>query len=270
MALWVDEADYAPFTPAERTRTNRLRKAVVAEVGARVEAESRRPGRAERNLDAAPGVTAGVTLQRDTVVRAATVEASARLLGMGLDAVAEAIIGVWRQVPAVFAAADGVVWCVDRPRLRRYEDGFLHAVGGPAVVYADGWEENFVRGQNVSSSFWTNSEAVLWSHNTEVRRVGIEYHGWEHFVDAMTLVAEADDPGNPGQTLALYDPRNLWGWTSRPLPRYLVVSNASLDKGGARRRFVLTVPSRHQDPVSAAADLFGLTKAEYIQLQRAT
>jgi hypothetical protein len=222
--------------------------------------------------DAAPGVAGAVVLGAlvelpDLVV----VEAAARLLAHSLGPVVEAVLAVWRQVPALLPLDDGVVWCVDRPRtVVRDPDGYLHAVGGPAVVYADGSARHYVLNWPVNPTFWTDPKEVLGAFNLEVRRIGIDHLGWDRFLDEMTLIAEADDPANPGQILALYDTQALWWPSGDGGPRILAVSNASPDKGGERRRFCLVVPRRHDDPVAAAADLFGLTKGEYSQLQRAT
>jgi hypothetical protein len=86
----------------------------------------------------------------------------------------------------------------------------------------------------------------------------------------MDLVDEQPDPANPGQVLRLYDPTPAGGPELRLRGRLLVVTNASPDKGGARRQFGLVVPPRHGDAQAAAADLVDLEPADYAGLERAT
>lgn len=159
----------------------------------------------------------------------------------------------------------------DRPStIMRDSDGNLHSEEGPAVAWSDHWSLNAWHGTFVPDDFhawdWTR---VVAEPNAELRRCGIERLGWENLTAAMQCVDETDDPGNPGESLSLYRvPEEL-------LPenrdaRLLVVSNASLDKGGRRRRFGLLVPSRHRSALTAAADLFGLPASEYAAIGRAT
>jgi hypothetical protein len=50
----------------------------------------------------------------------------------------------------------------------------------------------------------------------------------------------------------------------------LVVTNASVDRDGTRRTFGLSVPADVPDALSAAALTFGVSRAEYGGLSRAT
>lgn len=147
----------------------------------------------------------------------------------------------------------------------------LHCEDGPAKTYGDGWALNYWHGLLVPADFFDwDVERVLAEKNSEVRRAGIERLGWDTITDRLHLVSSADDPGNPGQTLTLYDlPRDLRDLYGQPA-RILVCANASLDKGGHRRRFGLPVPVAHRDPITAAADLFGVTPDQYRAIARAS
>ena len=83
----------------------------------------------------------------------------------------------------------------------------------------------------------------------------------------LTPVATAPDPGNAPHNLALYDlPPALDGLYAQRA-RLLVCTNGTVERDGTRRRFGLVVPAHHADPVAAAADLYGLTAAQYQQMQ---
>jgi hypothetical protein len=80
-------------------------------------------------------------------------------------------------------------------------------------------------------------------------------------------VDEADDPGNPGHVLRLFDtPDQIYNEPTR----LLVMSNASLDRDGTRRAYAETVPAEIGSAVAAAAWQFGVDADMYRQLERAT
>jgi hypothetical protein len=105
--------------------------------------------------------------------------------------------------------------------------------------------------------------------NVEVRRCAIERIGWGTFVDraALRLVGSANDPGNPGARLRLYDlPDAGWGESTR----LLLAVNGSVERDGTRRRYGLRVPAWFDDPLDAAGWTYGLTGDQYRQLLRRT
>ncbi len=116
--------------------------------------------------------------------------------------------------------------------------------------------------------FWTwDLSRVLAERNAEVRRCGIERHGWDAVTDRLTLADEADDPGNPGQRLELYDlGADLADLYPEPA-RILLCTNGTVERDGTRRRFGLPVPAAHTDPVAAAADLYGWPVEAYRRLE---
>lgn len=166
----------------------------------------------------------------------------------------------------------------DRPSLLRTEpvpgeidELRLHAADGPAVEYPDGWTVHAWHGIRVPS--WVidapTVDRIAAEPNIEVRRCAIERIGWGTFIDeaGLTLVAQAADPGNPGAELRLYDlPYQRWGAPTR----LLMAVNGSVERDGTRRRYGLRVPAWVADPVEAAGWSYGLSGAQYRQLQRRT
>jgi hypothetical protein len=146
--------------------------------------------------------------------------------------------------------------------------GQLHCEDGPAIAWA-GMSLNYWHGTHVPDDFFGwDVQRALKESNSEVRRCAIEYLGWDTVTDRMRLIATTDDPGNPGQQLALYDLGELRSLYEADA-RILLVSNASLDPGGTRRRYGLPVEGHHTDPVAAAASLFDVSTDTYKQLARA-
>jgi hypothetical protein len=147
----------------------------------------------------------------------------------------------------------------------------LHNGTGPAVAFPDGWTVHSWHGTRVPSWVVTEPRAdrIAQESNVEVRRSAIERLGWEAFIaDAgLTLVDTANDPGNPGCQLALYDlPQTQWG---RGL-RLLVAINGSVERDGQRKTYGLMVPDEYEHPVSAAAWTYGLPTHVYARLARRT
>jgi hypothetical protein len=111
--------------------------------------------------------------------------------------------------------------------------------------------------------------------NDEVRRAAIERIGWHEFLAGLELIAEADDPGNEGMRLRLFDLHSMAGkkllgdgeWEE--LPRLIVMDNASLDRGGHRRRYSRLVPGDVSDPVAGIAASYGLAREDYAALEAA-
>jgi len=148
----------------------------------------------------------------------------------------------------------------------------LHCDDGPAVAWPDGWGVYAVHGVRVPVDLIEHGwdvKRILAEPNAEVRRVAIERLGWDRFIDDAALKqvgVTVDDPGNPGQTLALYDvPEQVYD----AAVRVLLCANATVERDGSRHRFGLTVPASIKDPVAAAAWTFNLNPSEYRQLERA-
>jgi len=182
-----------------------------------------------------------------------------------VDALADSIteVGGW------WWPHERVAILTERPTaIRRDPQGRLHADAGPALTWADGYAQHWWHGTAVPEDFWTwDLSRVLAERNAEVRRCGIERHGWDAVTDRLTLADEADDPGNPGQRLELYDlGADLADLYPEPA-RILLCTNGTVERDGTRRRFGLPVPAAHTDPVAAAADLYGWPVEAYRRLE---
>lgn len=206
--------------------------------------------------------------------------ASALLDWVAHDLVGEPSLPGWDLRVAACAglqAAWSTIWlqnafiACDRPVAYQCdENDDLHGQHSPALAWGDGWSVSAWHGTPVPDDFYLwDAAAALGQRNAEVRRCAIERLGWPTLLETLTPIDTAPDPGNPGQVLKLYKIPPDWDPT-RWLPNLLVVGNASLDKGGARRSFVLKVPPWHRTAIAAAADLFGLEPGEYAQVARAT
>ncbi len=161
----------------------------------------------------------------------------------------------------------------DRPdTLHRDPQGRLHCETGPALRYRDGWAIHAIHGVRVPADLiehgWDVAR-ILEEGNAEVRRAAIELTGWEHFISdsGLTLVASAPDPGNPPHELELYDLPDRLRDMYDDQARILLCTNGSVEPDGTRRRYGLPVPAHHNDPVAAAADLYGWPAEAYRQLE---
>lgn len=164
------------------------------------------------------------------------------------------------------------VLCERPVRLERDGSGRVHSDTGMAVEWSDGWGIHAWHGTSVPGDLITSGwdvQRVFRERNVELRRCAIERMGWPEFVAALglRLIAEAEDPGNPGFVLSLFD--ELVSVFEEPV-RVLLCTNASVERDGTRRRYGLTVPADIDDPVSAAAWTFGLDADQYRQLAAAS
>jgi len=147
----------------------------------------------------------------------------------------------------------------------------LHHPRGPALRYRDGWALHAWHGTRVPQWVITDPsvERIHTEPNVEVRRCAIERIGWDGYIEqaGLELVAVADDPGNAGCRLRLYDiPARIWGGQAR----VLLATNGSVERDGRRRRYGLSVPARFDNPVAAAGWSYGLDADQYAQLLRRT
>jgi hypothetical protein len=186
------------------------------------------------------------------------------LLRRRLAAVRPAARVLWRAYP-------GLVVAVEPPRELHSGPSGPDRWDGPALVWADGTAEYFLRGVRVPRSPALGDWSVEEIHavaNSEVRRIMIEAIGWEEYLRAaeLELLAEAPDPGNAPHRLELYElPLDVFG----PV-RLLVMVNGSPDRSGASRRYAEFVPDDVADPVEAAAWQYGVGVDVYRDLQRRT
>ena len=193
-----------------------------------------------------------------------------QLIGVNLDV--EGLSTVARNAGWWWPMRDTVI-LTDRPdTLHRDPQGRLHCETGPALRYRDGWAIHAIHGVRVPADLietgWDVAR-ILEEGNAEVRRAAIELTGWEHFISdsGLTLVASAPDPGNPPHELELYDLPDRLRDMYDDQARILLCTNGSVEPDGTRRRYGLPVPAHHNDPVAAAADLYGWPAEAYRQLE---
>ncbi|MFG2980709.1 DUF6745 domain-containing protein [Streptomyces sp. NPDC048258] len=176
-------------------------------------------------------------------------------------------------------AAPGLCVMAERPTAVRTEPApaavhgeiRLHGEDEPAVRFADGSAVYVLHGTVVPKWVVTGPtvERIHAEPNIEVRRSAIERIGWDSYVDqaGLKLVGTADDPGNPGFRLSLYDvPAGVWGRRGR----LLLTVNGSVEPDGRRRRYGLGVPAHLDDPLDAAGWTYGVSGRQYAQLVRRT
>ena len=193
-----------------------------------------------------------------------------QLIGVNLDVAGLSTVA--RNAGWWWPMRDTVI-LTDRPdTLHRDPQGRLHCETGPALRYRDGWAIHAIHGVRVPADLiehgWDVAR-ILEEGNAEVRRAAIELTGWDRFIaDAgLTLVASAPDPGNPPHELELYDLPDRLRDMYDDQARILLCTNGSVEPDGTRRRYGLPVPAHHNDPVAAAADLYGWPAEAYRQLE---
>ena len=193
-----------------------------------------------------------------------------QLIGVNLDVAGLSTVA--RNAGWWWPMRDAVI-LTDRPdTLHRDPQGRLHCTTGPALRYRDGWAIHAIHGVRVPADLietgW-DVKRTLEEDNAEVRRAAIELTGWDRFIaDAgLTLVASAPDPGNPPHELELYDLPDRLRDMYDDQARILLCTNGSVEPDGTRRRYGLPVPAHHDDPVAAAADLYGWPIDAYRRLE---
>lgn len=161
---------------------------------------------------------------------------------------------------------------ISRPPIARYHDarGRLHCENGAALRYRDGWGLFQLHGVSVPE--WAVSdpretitaERVLNLENVESRRVILDLVGWD--ILELTVIDACPDPGNEGYELELCEV-HAEVWTR---DRLLRCTNATIDRDGTRRKFVLTVPTTCTKAIEAAAWCANLTTQEYLEIEVAS
>ncbi|WP_245555777.1 DUF6745 domain-containing protein [Gordonia soli] len=146
----------------------------------------------------------------------------------------------------------------------------MHCDDAAALEFSDGRSVHVVHGTVVPE--WVivdpTPERISRERNIEVRRTAIERIGWDTYLDqaGLSMVDQADDPGNPGSVLQLYTtPR---GW--RTNAKILLAVNGSRERDGRRRRYGLQIPGWVPTALDAAGWTYGIAGSDYAQLVRRT
>jgi len=188
------------------------------------------------------------------------------------DPLIAAILDVLRVVGYI-SAWEGLAIVSDRPIvIRRGFDDAFHSERQPAIIWEDGTYLNWWNGVELPAGFWDwTGEQVIACNNLELRSIAIEYMGWEPIAESLTPLAVADDPGNPGQVIELYELAVASGLESVPAEwrHFIRVTNASPNMDGTRRSYIIQVAPWITDPVAAVAESFGVSVDMYRGLARA-
>jgi len=189
------------------------------------------------------------------------------------DPVTAAVMDVFRLVCWV-AWLDGLVIVSERPTAIRHgrDNTMLHAERQPAIVWDDGTYLNSWNGVELLAGFWDwTGEQVTACDNLELRSIAIEYMGWEPIAESLTPLAVADDPGNPGHVIELYEFAVASGLESMSADRrhFVRVTKASPTMDGTRRSYIIQVVPLITDPVAAVVESFGVSADVYQDLARA-
>jgi len=156
-----------------------------------------------------------------------------------------------------------ICWVSERHNvLARDAAGRLHAVGGPAVCYPDGWAIYAVHGVRVPAK-WVEKPAELdpktaltWP-NIEQRRAAAELIGWGRIIEQLSPVIVDRHPDPEVGTLLRVD------LPDSPGEQFLRVRCAT------GRDFVLPVPPDMKTARQAGAWTYGLTETQYRLERRA-
>ena len=170
---------------------------------------------------------------------------------------------------------DEAVVMTERPtEIHLDAQGRLHNIRGAAVKYMDGWSLYSVHGVRVQDWIIETPEKItvkkiMDETNVEVRRVMCELMGWDIFIEKakLKLLDECPDPGNDPNTLKLYEaPDGMFG----TINKIMLCTNATPERDGTVRQYIITVPNEITTAVGAAAWSFDEPVEKYSQLERAT
>lgn len=146
--------------------------------------------------------------------------------------------GVWATI-----LFDGLAICISRPALvKTDEGGNLHSAEGPALAFADGYEEYAWHGTWVTEQIIMKPETltkkeILAEKNSEVSRAMAERLGWDEYmkrvetilVDKWECAAAQTDGKMTVLHFELYDFRERRGTLQ---PRLLKMESPRLNDGG--------------------------------------
>ncbi|MDV2475105.1 hypothetical protein F8M49_06115 [Rhodococcus zopfii] len=189
------------------------------------------------------------------------------------------------DVQAALVGATGWWWAFERVCVMTERPSELHTEPNPggahgerrlhhsdraALEYPDG-AKTFVNHGTIVPEWVVldpSAERIGRERNVEIRRCAIERIGWDAYIDAagLTLVDRAEDPGNPGCLLELYERPGAWG----PPGRILLAVNGSVERDGTRRRYGLPVPAWAPSALDAAGWTYGISGSDYSRLVRRT
>ncbi|SEC02483.1 DUF6745 domain-containing protein [Streptomyces sp. TLI_105] len=170
----------------------------------------------------------------------------------GLSAVAEHA-GWW------WPYENAVVLCERPVELHRDEAGRLDRGDGPALAFRDGFALHAWRGMRVSAEFLAGltdltPERIRKEENAELRRVMLEYYGYDRYLAASGARHEHSDETGVLWRIELADDEDVV---------MVEVVNSTPEPDGTHRTYWLRVPPRTRTAREGVAWTFGLRPEEY-------
>nr|WP_107058068.1 hypothetical protein [Streptomyces globisporus] len=154
---------------------------------------------------------------------------------------------------------NAVVLCERPVELHRDEAGRLDRGDGPALAFRDGFALHAWRGMQVSAEFLAGltdltPERIRKEENAELRRVMLEYYGYDRYLAASGARHEHSDGTGVLWRIELADDEDVV---------MVEVVNSTPEPDGTRRTYWLRVPPRTRTAREGVAWTFGLRPEEY-------
>jgi hypothetical protein len=162
-------------------------------------------------------------------------------------------------------------WIAERPNVLRMDArGRLHCIDGPALRYRDGWSLYAWKGIEVPAWMIEHPEgitprAISDEFDPVQRNTMIDIMTPERFVaSGDPICVSKDETGVLWRRRWSHRGVTIGSWTA------LEVMDGTPLADGARRRYVLRVPSHLKTAREAAAWTYGLTAGQYAKLELRT
>lgn len=158
--------------------------------------------------------------------------------------------------------------CERHSVLNRNENGRLHSLNGPAVMYPDGWSIYSVNGVRVPAYIINTPEQITVKkieeeENTEIRRVMIDQYDREFkgkYIQDSGAKIISKDTDKFGRERILYS-KDIPN--DEPLTMVKVI-NSTPEPDGKYKEYFLRVPPTMKTPEEAVAWTFGKEKDDYL------
>ncbi|MFI1714849.1 DUF6745 domain-containing protein [Streptomyces litmocidini] len=154
---------------------------------------------------------------------------------------------------------NAAVLCERPVELHRDEAGRLDRGDGPALAFRDGFALHAWRGMRVSADFLAGladltPERIREEENAELRRVMLEYYGYDRYLAASGARHEHSDETGVLWRIGLADDEDVV---------MVEVVNSTPEPDGTHRTYWLRVPPRTRTAREGVAWTFGLRPEEY-------
>ncbi|WP_329460024.1 DUF6745 domain-containing protein [Streptomyces sp. NBC_01497] len=157
-----------------------------------------------------------------------------------------------------------VVVCERPVELHRDEAGRLDNGDGPALAYADGFALHAWRGMPVPADFHAelaslSPQRIRAEGNAELRRVMLEYYGYQRYLDESGATSVQDDETGRLWRIRLADDEDVV---------MVEVVNATPEPDGTRRTYWLRVPPGTRTARAGVAWTFGVEEDDYAPVRQ--